>query len=70
MHVSPTRRGAGVGVAEPDMVIKRFALVRALSPQFCGHYGGIAPNPDRLLLLLLVLIHDLPASRHSRSDLL
>src|SRR5579863_3172308 len=46
------------------MPLKRLTLVHAFSPQLRGHHSSVAPNPNSLVRLVLVLVVDLVGTRH------
>src|SRR5579872_5519980 len=54
--VAPTGRRADVGIAEPDVFVEGLAVVRAFAPEERGDDRGIAPDANRPVRVLLVLV--------------
>src|SRR5579863_7054980 len=62
-NISPSLRGAHVGVAEPHHAVERFSVVRAFLPQFGCDDRSVAPNTNHLIYVVLTFVMHQPTAR-------
>jgi hypothetical protein len=57
-YITPAIRRANIGIAEPEVIVKRFTFMGSLLPEQGRDNRRIAPHADRLLGVFLVFVDD------------